>query len=67
MALPLMEDVQVKGFLVHTITYSAATSACEKGGQWQQALHLILTSGLRKRSLQPGGLGGGRSGKPARA
>ncbi|CAK0888168.1 unnamed protein product [Prorocentrum cordatum] len=33
------------------IGYSAGISACEKGGQWQQALSLL--SGMRERKLEP--------------
>merc|ERR1712032_1644394 len=38
------DDSSSGGFLIHGIAlvcYSAAISACEKGGQWQQALSLL--------------------------
>jgi pentatricopeptide repeat domain-containing protein 1 len=39
--MQLLEEVQAKGIPANTITYNAAISAYEKGGQWQRALQLM--------------------------
>jgi len=39
--LTLLQEMQNKKIAPDTISYSAAISACEKGGQWQQALGLL--------------------------
>ena len=36
-----MGNTPAEGIPADTITYSAAISACEKGGQWQRALQLL--------------------------
>jgi pentatricopeptide repeat protein len=37
----LLEEMQAKGVEPDVITYNAAISACEKGGQWEKALQLL--------------------------
>ena len=36
-----------KGIERNTITYNAAISACEKGGQWEEALGLLREMGSK--------------------
>ena len=39
--LALLESMHRRGLAPNVISYSAAISACEKGGQWQRALSLL--------------------------
>jgi pentatricopeptide repeat domain-containing protein 1 len=39
--LKSLETIEKRGLEPDNITYSSAISACEKGGQWQQALALL--------------------------
>ena len=38
---PLLERADGRTQLRYTITYSATSSACEKDGQWRQALEFL--------------------------
>ena len=40
-AVALLETMRQRALRPNVISYSAATSACEKGGQWQRALELL--------------------------
>ncbi len=46
-----MEGMPQRALTPNVISYSAATSACEKGGQWQRALELL--EGMSRRALRP--------------
>ena len=47
-ALHLLQELQLRGILPNVITYNAAISACEKGQQPQQALHLAKRDHLQR-------------------
>ena len=40
-ALALLKEMRASGVAPNVITYNAAISACEKGGQWERALSLL--------------------------
>ena len=50
-ALELLEGMRERGIEPDVISYSAAISACEKGGQWERALELL--EGMRERGIEP--------------
>ena len=45
-ALWLLEEMGCKGVELDTITYNAAISACEMGGQWERALKEMGRKGV---------------------
>jgi len=47
-----LREMESRGITPNTISYSAAISACEKEGQWQQAL--ILLREMESRGISPG-------------
>ena len=46
-----MDEMPQHALKPDVISYKAATSACEKGGQWQRALELL--EGMPQRALKP--------------
>ena len=43
----LAREMERKGIVTDTITYSALILVCEKGGKWERALELWSARGLR--------------------
>ena len=50
-AIELLDEMTERGIEPDVISYSAAISACEKGGEWQRALELL--DAIRRRGLAP--------------
>lgn len=43
-------SVQVSHLFANDVTFNALISSCEKGRQWQWALHMLLEAWLQSRS-----------------
>ena len=49
--MALLETMRQRDLTPNVITYNAATSACQKGGQWQRAFELLER--MPQRALTP--------------
>ena len=50
--MSLLEDIRRVGVTPNVISFNAAISACEKGGQWQQTSLLLVDMGMAGVTLE---------------